>query len=284
MTKVLIIGQNGFVAKNIFNNLKKYFYIKKLKYLNFLKLNKKDLLKYDYIINCTLSKEYVNQKYLAANDFDLKIAKKIVNTSIKMIFLSSRKVYKSNANIRETSILKPKCFYSKNKLISENKLKKILLKKILILRISNLIGNIDLNKKYRKIHYTFIDSFFINIKKNIIFNNNQIYKDFITVDKFSEILRKLIKINAHGIFNVSIGKKIYLKELVKWLNFHNKQKKIKTTKLPKNFNKDSFFLNNSKLKRIIKIKTSKLELKEYCIKLSKNFFNFNKNLIKLNNK
>ncbi len=281
MTKVLIIGKNSFVAKNISNNLKKYFYIKKLNYINFLKLNEKDLKRYDYLINCSLSKKYVNQKYLLANDFDLKIAKKIVNTSVKMIFLSSRKVYQSKANITEKSILKPMCFYSKNKLISEHKIKKILHKKILILRISNLIGNINLNKKYRKIHYTFIDRFFINIKKKIIFNNKEIYKDFISIDKFSEILIKLIKINANGIFNVSIGKKIYLKELVKWLNYFNKQKNVKIVNIPKNFNQDSFFLNNFKLKRKIKITTSKKELKEYCIRLSKNFFNSNKNLIKL---
>ena len=45
-----------------------------------------------------------------------------------MIFLSSRKVYKSNINIKETSLLKPKRFYSKNKLITEKKLLNFLIK------------------------------------------------------------------------------------------------------------------------------------------------------------
>ena len=40
----------------------------------------------------------------------------------KYIFLSTRKVYKSKANIVENSELFPKTNYSKNKLISENKL------------------------------------------------------------------------------------------------------------------------------------------------------------------
>ena len=280
MKKILIIGQNSFVATNIFNNFKNHFNVKKLNFSEFSKFKKKNLIQYDYIINCSILKEYASQKYQLSNDLDLKIAKKIFDTSIKLIFLSTRKVYKSNTNIRETSMLRPNCFYSKNKLISEGKIKKILLKKVLILRVSNLIGNIDLNKKYRKIHYTFIDTFFINIKKKIIFNNNHIFKDFITMDKFSEILKKLIKVNAIGIFNISIGKKIYLKELVGWLNFYNKQKKIKIVKLPKSFNKDSFYLNNSKLKKTIKIKISKSELKEYCKKLSKNFFYSNKNQLK----
>ena len=61
--------------------------------------------------------------------------------------LSSRKVYKIGINLKESSALKPKDNYSINKLISEKNLQKILNDKILILRISNIIG---LNKKKSK--------------------------------------------------------------------------------------------------------------------------------------
>ena len=73
MKKILIIGQNSFVATNIFNNFKNYFYIKKLNFLKFSKLKKKDLIKYDYIINCSILKKYVSQKYQFSNDLDLKL-------------------------------------------------------------------------------------------------------------------------------------------------------------------------------------------------------------------
>ena len=272
MKKLLIIGKKSFVAKNIYHYLKKIIKVKKVDYSKFKKIKKKELEKFDYLINCSLSKRYIKYKYSESNDIDFKIAKKISNLRLRMVFLSSRKVYKPRNNIKETSLLKPKSFYSKNKLVTEKKLSKLLDKKVLILRVSNLIGKINLNCKYRKIHNTFIDNFFINIKNNKMFDNKNIYKDFISTRKFSEIIRKLLNINAHGVFNISIGEKIFLKDLVNWLNHYNKSKNIGLVKIPNNFNKDCFYLNNSKLKNKIKIDISKTELKSFCIDLSKIFF------------
>ena len=272
MKKLIIIGKNSFVAKNIYHYLKKIIKVKKVDYSKFKKIKKKELEKFDYLINCSLSKRYIKYKYSESNDIDFKIAKKISNLRLRMVFLSSRKVYKTRNNIKETSLLEPKSFYSINKLVTEKRLSKLLDKKVLILRVSNLIGKINLNTKYRKIHNTFIDNFFINIKNNKMFDNKNIYKDFISTRKFSEIIRKLLKINAHGVYNISIGEKIFLKDLVNWLNHYNKSKNIDLVKIPNNFNKDCFYLNNSKLKNKIKINISKVELKSFCIDLSKIFF------------
>jgi len=225
---------------------------------------------FDYIINCTSNQSYVENKYLKKNDYDLTIANKIKNLNIKMIMLSSRKVYKNGANLKESSFLKPKNNYSKNKLKTEKALLKILKEKILILRISNVIGLN--NKKYNKLHKVFIDVFFENIKKGIIFNNKNSYKDFIPVNKFCEIVEKLITFNAYGIYNVSLGKKVFLKKIVSWLNHHNKQKSIKYVNLNKKHQSDNFTLNNDKLMNKIKIKNTTLDLKKYCVKLSKELF------------
>ena len=59
--------------------------------------------------------------------------------SPKFIFLSSRKVYLPKPNLKENNFLKPLDNYAKNKLITENKLKKKLNSNLLS-RISNLIG------------------------------------------------------------------------------------------------------------------------------------------------
>ena len=190
---------------------------------------------------------------------------------MKLIFLSTRKIYKIGKNLKEYSKILPKCNYSKNKYITEKKIRKILPNKVLILRISNIIGKYNQKKISRKIHKTFIDNFFINIKKNIIFDNKNIFKDFLTIKKFCEIIRKLILIDAHGTFNVSLGKRVYLRNLIEWLNYYN-ENNIVVKKLPKNFNKDCFYLNNSKLKNKIKINFADSELKNYCYKISKNFF------------
>ena len=269
--KILIIGKNSFISNNISIYLKNIFFIHIISFKKFKNISKKKLLKFNYIINCSISKKYTTNKYKEFNDVDLYIANKIKNTSLKLIFLSTRKVYKLGKNIREHDKILPICNYSKNKYITEKKIYKILLDRFLILRISNIVGRYNHIKTSRKIHKTFIDNFFININKNIIFDNKNIFKDFITIKKFCEIIKKLILINAHGTFNVSFGKKVYLRDLVKWLNYYNKNN-VLVKKIPKNFNKDCFYLNNSKLKNKIKVNFDDSELKNYCYKISKNFF------------
>jgi Nucleoside-diphosphate-sugar epimerases len=183
--------------------------------------------------------------------------------------LSSRKVYKSKPNIKENSKLLPKSSYSRNKLITEKKLLKKFKKNLIILRISNIIGNKS-NKK-NHLHRTFVDIFFDNAKKGFVFENKKQFKDFISIDKFCQIIVEIIKKNLSGIYNVSIGEKIKINSIVAWLNFYNPKKcKILSTK--KNIIKQNFYLNNKKLMSKIKTKNTKNDLKKYCLKLSKKKF------------
>ena len=266
---ILIIGKRSFVSLNLFLNLQHKQNIKILSYKKFLSLSLSYIKNFDYLINCSINKKYIKNKYSQKNDFDFKIAKKIESLNTKMIFLSSRKVYKNKYNLKESDPVNPKCNYSKNKLISENILKKILNKRVLILRISNLIGPHIKNEN--KLHKTFIDIFFENVKKGIIIKNNSCYKDFLSIKKFCQIINNLIKKNTNGIYNVSIGKKIYLKEIVEWLNYYN-NKEYKCMKLAKFSNNDSFTLNNHKLMKQINITNGIQELKKDCKMISKKFF------------
>ena len=151
-------------------------------------------------------------------------------------------------------------------MITERKLSKILKSKLVILRVSNIIGD---KSKTKNLHSTFVDAFFRSAKKGIIFNNKAQYKDFISIEKFNEIMFQIIKRDLNGIYNVSIGRKINTNSLIKWLNHYN----IKNCKV-KNIKKDqqSFYLNNNKLMKKIRIKNSVSDLKKYCLKLSKNSF------------
>ena len=270
--KILIIGVNSFIGNNLYLFLKKKFDIRIIHYKDFIQLNVKTLIDVAYIINCASNKRYVKKKYSKKNDFDIKIAEKIIDSKCKLIFFSTRKIYQVADNIRENSKLNPKCNYSINKLITEKKLNKILNKKVLILRISNLIGLNNSSNLTNKIHNTFIDHFFLNINKNKIFNNFKNYKDFISIDKFNEIIFKLIKKNVVGIYNVSLGQKVYLNELISNLNFHN-QNKFKIVNIPEKFNNDCFYLNNKKLLKTIDVKISLSDLKRYCRLLSNIYFN-----------
>lgn len=266
----LIIGENSFIGSNLFEFLKN----KKLNvYIsssnNFFKNYKKKYFNTDFIINCSSNKEFVKKKYQVRNDNDLIIAKKIINSDTKLIMLSSRKVYNSKFNIKEFDKEKPSCNYSRNKLISETSVKNILYNRVLILRISNIIGLPNKNK--RKLHNSFSDIFFEMVINGYIYNNKKIYKDFISIKKFCEIIFKLLQKNTFGLYNVSVGKKVYLSKIVAWLNFYNPNT-VSFINPKKTFNDESFTLNNDKLMNKIIIKNNLNELKNECLKISKKFF------------
>ena len=269
--KIIIIGKNGFIGFNLIKLLKKNFDIKSYDYLKFLNVNPELLSDVSYVINCSSNKQYVKKKYSEKNDFDFQISKKIKNLNCKMIFLTSRKIYKLRDNLNESSKLEPNCHYSKNKLYTEKKLLKNLKNRILILRISNLIGINKSKINNNKIHKTFIDIFFFNIQRGIIFNNGRAYKDFLSINKFSEIIEKLINKKVVGIYNVSLGQKVYLTKLVNWLNLFNKNK-YKSIDFPKSYKTECFYLNNDKLMKKINIKNRLIDLEKACKAISKFFF------------
>ena len=269
--KIIIIGKNSFIGSNLFKFLKNKFNIKIYDYQKFLNLSSKLLFDVKYIINCSSNIQYVNKKYSEKNDFDFQISKKIKNLKCKMIFLTSRKIYRLGDNLNELSKLKPNCNYSKNKLKTEKKLLKKLKNRILVLRISNLIGLHKYRNSNKKIHKTFIDIFFSNVQKGIIFNNAKNYKDFLSINKFNQIIEKLINKKAVGIYNVSLGKKVYLNKLINWLNLFNKNK-YKYIDIPKSYKTECFYLNNDKLMKKINIKNRLIDLEKDCKAISKFFF------------
>jgi nucleoside-diphosphate-sugar epimerase len=265
---ILIFGKNSFVGSNLYRHLKKN-YLVKIKDFNSNNLKKISL--YDCIINCSINKNYVYGNYKVKNDFDLKIVKKIKHHNTKYIFLQTRKIYIPKSDIKENSSKKCKENYEKNKYVTEKKISKILKNKLVVLRVSNIIG--DNYSKSRKIHKTYLDYLIQNVSKNKIIDNQKKFKDFIDINFFSKIVHNIIKKKIYGVFNISIGEKIYLNDINTWLLSSLRKKNelsiVNNVRFP---NDESFFLNNSKIKKKIKFKYNKNDLKKECIKLSKKIF------------
>ncbi len=258
--RLLLIGKKSFISNLLYKNLNKKFIIKKISFEEFKKYNEKFLKKYTHICNCSIKKQYQKKKYSVKYDIDLEIIHRIKRLKITFIYLSSRKVYLPNNNIKESSKLKPTCNYSKNKLITEKKIKKILPNKYLILRISNIIGKINKKPANRKVSITFIDNFYKFKKRKKVFYEN-FYKDFLSEIQFSLIFNKILKKDLKGIYNVSLGKKVFISEILLALNKNKIDRKF--CKLDPISN-DNFVLNNQKLKKKINIKISKQDLLKYC--------------------
>ena len=120
-------------------------------------------------------------------------------------------------------------------------------------------------RKSRNVHSLFLDNFFNYqlTNRKILFKDS--FKDFITINQFNKIIYLLIKSNIAGIFNVSLGKKIYLSEIIFWLKKLNRKVFIKK----KIDLKSSFTLNNKKLLSKISVKLLKRDVKKYCLNLHK---------------
>jgi nucleoside-diphosphate-sugar epimerase len=267
--KILIIGKNSFLGKNLYHYIKKKKNVLLLSYKKFLKLNNKAIKNFNYLCNCSIDPKYNRSKYNEKNDIDLKIVKKIQNYKINFIFLSSRKVYFNKYDISENDKLSPRCNYSKNKLLTEKKILKLIPNKITILRISNVIGLKE--DSIRNVHSSFVDNYikYIFSNKKIYYVND--YKDFITIKQFVRIFYNIIKKKLSGIYNVSLGKKIYVKEILKWLNYKNANNNKFLIKKNSHY-KDSFTLNNKKLINLIKIKINKSEVKTFCKTIGKKIY------------
>ena len=85
------------------------------------------------------------------------------------------------------------------------------------------------------------------------------------------ILDKIVEKKLNGIYNVSLGKKVYIKEIIGWLNTYNFSN-VKYVNLNKNQNRDNFTLKNKKLVNAINMKIYKKDLKKECKLISKAYF------------
>ena len=266
MINVLIIGKKSFLGSNLKIYLSKFFKTDNFSYEEIFKKKNSFFDKYSHIINTSIHPNYIKHKYNKNFDLDKKFIEKFDTIKFYYIFFKTRKIYLPKYNITEKSTIHPSDNYAKNKFSTEEYLKLKLKQKLISLRISNVIGN-RIFKNNRNTHKLFYDNF-IDYNKNksknkkIIVSND--FKDFLSIDQFCKIIFKVIKLKINGIFNVSISEKIFISEVVSWLdrNFLDKIQFIKSSS-------NSFTLSNYKLLNKIKIKISKNQLKKFCKKLIK---------------
>ncbi len=244
---VLVIGKNSLLAKCF----KKYTKISNVKYINYNDYSKININKFTHIINFSIDKKNFTHDYSLTNKIDRKICKKIKNKNSIYIFPSSRLVYdKSKKNI-----------YGRNKKKTENDIKS-LKEKYLILRITTLLTYDTSNRNL------FISRILRSLRKNNTIQldiSKKTYKDFITSEDLIYIIDNLINHKITGIYNISSNIKIKVIDILK--NIINGYGSGKVIYLKKNKKRNSFLVNNDKLKNIIKFKTTKKKLLNYCVKL-----------------
>jgi dTDP-4-dehydrorhamnose reductase len=259
--KILIIGKRSIIAKTIKKKLQPIFFISHISFNDFKKIKNKILESFHLVINCSFKKNFHTLK----NNPDVFIAKKIKNTSLNYVMLSSSKVYGTyfyKKKISENYKCNPLTKYGLIRFKTENILNKILSERLLILRISNVLM---FDTRRNNFSENFINKMLntLKYKSLIIVPKKKIFKDFITVEFLAESLYKLIKKNANGIFNISSSFGMSLKEIGSLLIKGFGGGKISYI----NANTDNFVLCNKKLFKTTKMFINKKKLNKYIFNL-----------------
>ncbi len=213
MPKIAVLGGTGYLASILENqnNTKQnkftFFSRKKscINYINFSKFEDSysKLKKYDFIIHLigpSQSKINNENKLLKEKKkITSKISDLCFNNNIKLIYISSLKVYKNygNRSIFNNSKINLDDFYSRSHYESEKIIKKKFKKHknmFTILRFGNVFGYrkyLNLNELNKNIIHEFCKSALY--KKKIIVKNGTVQRAFIPSEIFVDIINKTIK-------------------------------------------------------------------------------------------
>jgi nucleoside-diphosphate-sugar epimerase len=191
------------------------------------------------------------------------IAKKISKQGCLFYILSTRQVYKPQLNITENSLIKPINIYAKNNFYSEKNCFKILNNKLIVLRLSNIVGY-ELKKKKPSLMSLLIKG----IKNKIVTldENCNYKKDILPIRYLILIIFKIIKSDYRGIINIGSGVTLTLIEIYKYLTYKKKCKLIIKKNKKKN-NDNNYSYNIKKLHKITKFKISKKKVYDEFDKL-----------------
>lgn len=203
----------------------------------------------------------VNQNKKKAYNVNFKGTKYLVdglvNSNVKWFFFASTShVYRSSKKkILENDPKKPISYYGVTKLLAEKYIVKKLMKSKIKFCIGRIFSTSNVNQKKNYLVPDLINKA-KKTKNELIFQNLNHYRDFISMKEISNIIILLYKKRFKGVINIGRGKGILLKDIAKVICRKYKKKC--------NFedNKKITYLisNNKKLKRYFKFKKStKLE-------------------------
>lgn len=223
--KIIIIGKNGYIARNLLTALHNSSMIEEIKAVSVRQgIKDIDFNNYDVCIHTAAlvhkkESQYQESDYFKVNtDLTIEIAKKAKNQGIKQfIFLSTMAVYGiEQGEINQQSLLQPKTFYGHSKLAAEQALQAMQDEHFTIAIVRppmiygpNCPGNYALLRKLAK--------------KTPIFPYVQNQRSMLFIDHLCEFINQLMMNKDAGIFHPQDRAYINTAQMVVEISKQNKQ-------------------------------------------------------------
>lgn len=245
MQKIVIIGAHSYTGDGLQEHLKD-FQVHELTHRNWLE-HLYLLKEADYVINFAIAPEFSERIVQPEEVLDWQIAKHLQDCNTRYVFISSRKVYGSHnecKHYREDAPLQGSDAYSHNKIMMERELLHILGRRLLVLRIANVIGEPVSRVNYK----TFIGWICQSIQEKgrlTVAQNSHSVKDFITKDFLHRSIAHLLRSTCCGTYNISSGFGLSVREL---LNGYVGESRVSYIGDDSTI-QDQFILDNEKLLR-----------------------------------
>jgi UDP-glucose 4-epimerase len=294
MNRILLLGGNGFIGKNIIENYLKedcrlvLFHLKNDKLdphlktsrkitivggeLKDIKLIREIITRYDINIVIHLVSTLIPSSCVEEYYYDLehviiptyKLLEYICKTDVKFVFFSSGgTIYgKSNFKLKEEHRLAPINYYGFSKLLIEDYIRLLSRSsnlKYLILRPSNVYGKYQRLEAQQGFIAVVIGKVLAN-KPVEIWGDGKAIRDYIYVQDVAEIVIKIIKSNLiNESLNIGSGIGTNLQEIIEIIQKYFEKKIIIEYKDKRPVDLDKMILDNGKLLSIISFEPVEVE-------------------------
>lgn len=262
---ILVIGRNSFYAKR-FVATSADFEIRQISHAELDRPGVFDGI--GTVINFAFDPRLYREAYTLERDIDSRIADRLKGRPVRYLLLSSRTVYSPAAkwNAAEGAEAVGDGIYGVNRVAIEKAvLRRLGPERLTILRIANTVGY-ELAPGRRE---TFMSRLLGSLRERheIRFDMNPATRrDFITDDFLCAVLRRLVEIDACGIFNVGCGFPVATGDVAAWVieGFGAGHLISESTET-----RDEFFLDTTKLQKFTGLTTTRAELRERCLNIGR---------------
>lgn len=168
------------------------------------------------VVNFAFAPQFKKQVYDTQGDFDSFLAKMLMGRDVRYIMLSSRVVYGRGDDffdLREDREPNPAGPYGMAKLAIEQALADLLGDRLTVLRMGNIFGV----ERERATFFGMMIKGLIDNRKIVFDMGAETKRDFLSANRFADVLTRVAAKPAPGVFNIGSGLATPCGDVANWL-------------------------------------------------------------------